>query len=282
MSFTLHRPRSPEEALLLRQQTGGAFLAGGTVLMVDLRRGKAAPQDVISLHDIPALHTLEETAEELLLPALFTFDGIEESPLCRDHAFALWQAAREVGGPQVRNRATLGGNLAAGSPSADSAAPLLALGASVTLQSMAGERTLPLSSFFLAPGQTALRPDELLTVIRIPKAGLCSRFRKVGRRQALSVSAASLAVAARQGGEGLTAFSVAAGSVAPTPRYCGKTAACLNGGALTPERLEEAGRILQTEISPIDDRWATAKYRRVVCGNLLPELIKELKGGNAE
>lgn len=279
MSFTLYRPHSAEEALCLWDKTHGNFLAGGTVALVNAHRSLPLGEHVISLEAIPGWDTIRETADALLLGPLVTFDAIEQSPCCRDAAHALWQAACEVGGPQIRNRATVGGNLSAASPAADSAPALLALGAEVLLQSREGIRTLPLSEFFVGPGRTVLRPGELLCSIRIPKmAGGVSRFAKVGKRNALAVSCAGLAVAGVLTSTGLSQITIAAGSVAPTPLLCPKTSALLNAGALTPDRVQEAALLLQGEIAPRDDRWATAEYRRTVCGNLLSKLLSELKG----
>lgn len=280
MSFTLHRPCTAEEALCLLQETGGKPLAGGTVLMVDYNRGKPLPEHLISLEAIPGWSGITETPDALLLGPLVTFDEIEESALCREYATALWQAARVVGGPQVRNRATLGGNLAAASPSADAAAPLLALGAELILISINDTRTLPLSGFFIGPGKTVLMPGELIAGILLPKSGLTSRFRKVGKRSALAVSCASLAVAAQVSPQGtLSHITVAAGAVAPTPVLCPCTSAVLNSGTLTESTLAAAQQVLLREIAPIDDRWGTAAYRKTVCCNLLAALLEELKGG---
>lgn len=282
MSFTLHRPCSTEEALRLLRDTGGIPLAGGTVLMVDYNRGKTLSPHLISLEDIPGWGCIRETPDALLLGPLVTFDQIEESDLCREYAGALWQAARCVGGPQVRNRATIGGNLAAASPSADSAAPLLALGAQLILMSAYDTRTMPLTGFFVGPGKTVLLPGELIAGILIPKSDLRSRFCKVGKRGALAVSCASLALSGRITGSGsLCNIMVAAGAVAPTPVLCPGTAAVLNAGAVTEERILAAQKVLLTEIAPIDDRWATAEYRRTVCCNLLPVLLEQVKRGDA-
>ena len=122
MSFTLHRPRTPEEALLLQKETGGSYLAGGTVTLVNYHRSLEIGGDIISLEAIPGWDSITATETEIQIGPLVTFDRIESSELLHREATALWQAAREVGGPQIRNRATIGGNLCAASPSADAVA----------------------------------------------------------------------------------------------------------------------------------------------------------------
>jgi len=273
MQFKLHRPNSIEEAVALYRETGGTYLAGGTVLLVDHHSGKHIGHDLISLENISSLRGIRETAEGIVIGSCTTLDELDRSDLLRERACALWQAAGQVGGPQVRNRGTIGGNLAAGSPSADAAAPLLALGAILRLQGPGGSRELPLQSLFADVFKTNLLPGELITEILLPAGGSCvSRFTKVGKRNALAISCINMAVAHSPE----SGWSVAAGAAAPTPRLCRCTMELLNEGPLTEERLARACEAILTEISPIDDRWATASYRRRVCVNLLKAMLKEV------
>lgn len=277
MSFVLHRPQTLAQAIELQPKTNGSYLAGGTVLMVNYNKGLSIGQEVIDLTQVAELHSVQEQEDTLVLGAGLTFDELEHLPLCRQYAYALWQAACEVGGPQVRNRATLGGNLCAASPSADAATPLLALGAEFELVGAKGTRRIAAEQFFTAPGKTVKLPDEILARVFVPKAGSKSLFYKVGKRNALAVSCINMAVAANANSEGkLSALRIAVGAAAPTVRLCAKTAALLEGKALTQEVLLQATELVQTEIAPIDDRWASADYRRMVCANLLEKLVLEL------
>ena len=278
MSFTLHRPRTPEEALLLQKESGGSYLAGGTVTLVNYHRSLEIGGDIISLEAIPGWDSITATETEIQIGPLVTFDRIESSELLHREATALWQAAREVGGPQIRNRATIGGNLCAASPSADAAPPLLALSACVTLLGEYGARTLPLSRFFLGRFCTALRPDELLCGISIPRENRISRFAKVGKRQALAVSAVNMAVSAIRDENGLRRIAISVGAAAPEPRVCYRAIEAL-GDHPGPEAIAEACREIQSDISPIDDRWATEEYRRAAAANLLAALLDELQKG---
>lgn len=270
MQFTLHRPQTVADAIRLQAETGGKYLAGGTVLLVDRRRGKCTAEHYISLEAIPALRGIREENGSIVIGALTTFREIEDSALLKEVAFALWQAAGSVGGPQVRNRGTLGGNLASGSPSADCAAPLLALGAILRAEGKNGVREVPVTELFLGVGKTALADDEILTEIVLPAEKTVSTFRKVGKRNALAISCINMAVSRSEAG-----IRVAVGAAAPTPRLCVKTSEILSGGELTAERIESACAAILTEIAPIDDRWATAEYRRMVCVNALKAMLKE-------
>ena len=274
MEFDLHRPKSVEEALELYRQTGGSYLAGGTVMLVNHHRGSDIGSYLISLEGISALRGIRETEEGIVIGACTTLDQIECSPLLRERAFSLWQAAAETGGPQIRNRATVAGNIAGGAPSSDAAAPLLALGAVLRLQGPEGSRELPVKDLFVHVFKTNLLPGEIITEIVIPRSiGSVSLFTKVGKRNALAVSCINMAVAHAPS----NGWSVAVGAAAPTPRLCVKTMEILNEGPLDEARLSRACEEILTEIAPIDDRWATASYRRKVCVNLLKSMVKEVR-----
>ena len=273
MQFALHRPNSIPEALDLYAQTGGSYLAGGTVLLVNHHKGANIGSHLISLERISALHGIRETEEGIVIGACTTLDEIEHSALIREKAFSVWQAASETGGPQIRNRATIAGNIAGGSPASDLAAPLLALGAVLRIHGPEGSRELPIRELFIHVFKTSLLLGEFISELLIPRnEGAISRFVKVGKRNALAVSCINMAVARTSAG----VWAVAVGSAAPTPRLCSKTMAVLNEGPLDEDRLNRACEIILTEIAPIDDRWATASYRRKVCVNLLKSMVKEV------
>lgn len=267
MNFRLFRPMTLSEAVQIQNETDGEYLAGGTVSLVNRHHGKKIGDVQISLDRIGELREIVLTEGWLSIGSMVTMDELEQSEHVKKYAKALWTAASQVGGPQIRNRATLGGNLAAASPSSDCAPPLLALNASLKVCGRNGEREIPVRDFFKGYLSHALSEDEIITSIRIPiTPGAVSVFRKVGKRNALSVSCLNMAVAKR--GKDI---SVSVGACAPVPVYCRETSQFLSAGG---ER-KEAIAILQEEICPIDDKWGTASYRRAVCANLLKELVKE-------
>ena len=268
MSYTLYRPESTEEAIRLQMETNGKYLAGGTVSLVNYHKRRDIGEVQISLDRIPELTQIYRENGVLCIGSMVTMDMLEARAEVKKYARALWQAASEVGGPQIRNRATLGGNLAAASPSSDCATPLLALNAELCVQGEKGMRFIPLRDFFLGRMQHVLTPDEIIVSVRIPeRTQAASAFRKVGKRNALAVSCINMAVVRSE-----AQIDIAVGAAAPKPVYCGKTSGLLS--QKEPD-LIVALQMIQTEISPIDDRWATATYRRTVCGNLLKALLQE-------
>lgn len=269
------RPKTIAEALALQKETNADYIAGGTFSMVEITSGRYSPAALIDLSLCDVLYGINELEDTVEIGALTTFTDIEKSEVLNRLFPTLTKAAAEVGGPQVRNRGTVGGNICAASPAADAVPPLLALRAEAVVIGSEGERVLPLSEMFLAPKKTCLAKDDILTVIRIPKENTRNSFMKIGKRNALAVSCANMAVALRTKQGSITDIRVSVGSCAPTPRLCPKTAEMLLGDYST-EKLTAAKEILMTEISPIDDRWATAEYRRLVVRNMLEHLVEEL------
>ena len=268
------RAKNVSEAVRMQQENRGYYLAGGTYSMVEINSERFDPECLIDLSLCPELYGIREEEASVHIGALTTFTELEKSELIGRLFPALQKAAAEVGGPQVRNRGTVGGNICAASPAADAAPPLLALDATVVAVGVNGERKIPIRKLFLAPRKTCLTPDEVVTEIILPKTGSRSGFIKVGKRNALAVSSINMAVSAVITDGKLTDVRVAAGSCAPTPRLCPRTAACLLAGGLNA--VPTAQEILMEEISPIDDRWATAEYRRMVAKNMLSALMQEM------
>ena len=271
----LYRAKSLAEAIALQKESGADYLAGGTFSMVEITSGRYSPDALIDLSLCDELYGIREFDTTVEIGALTTFTDIEKSEVLGRLFPALTKSAAEVGGPQVRNRGTIGGNICAASPAADAVPPLMALRAEAVAVGAKGERVLPISEMFLAPKKTCLEKDEILTVIRIPKEDTKSSFIKIGKRNALAVSCANMAVALCAEKGCVKDIHIAVGSCAPTPRLCNKTAEALTG-EYSAEKLAAAREILMTEISPIDDRWATAEYRRLVVGNMLEHLVEEL------
>lgn len=269
------RPTNLSEAIKAQQETGGYYIAGGTFSMVEIVADRFHPEHLIDLSLCQELYGVKEEENSVTVGALTTFTEIEKDKILNKYYPALTKASAEVGGPQVRNRGTVGGNICAASPAADSVPPLLALEAAALVTGAGGEREIPLREMFLAPKKTCMTADEILVAVKIPKKGYKSGFIKVGKRNALAVSSVNMAVACKAEKGCIEELVIAAGSCAPTPRCCPKTAEALLG-EVTAEKLEKAKEILMTEISPIDDRWATAEYRRLVACNMLESLVSQL------
>src|SRR4029434_4205992 len=172
--FEFYQPTTLAEAsrLLKDNGPGGRFLAGGTDLVIAMKEKGLLPKYIVDLKRVPGLSGIRENGDgTMTIGALTTMYAIETSPVIKKKYPFLAQSAAEVGSIQIRNRATIGGNMANASPSADTSPALIALGASVPLASGSGQRQIAAEDFFRGPGQNAMNSDEILTEVNIPKTG---------------------------------------------------------------------------------------------------------------
>jgi carbon-monoxide dehydrogenase medium subunit len=267
--FEYVAPASLQEALevLARHGEKARPLARGTDLFLRLARGGWAPEVVVDLKAVPGLDGIrDDPAHGLRLGALARHADVAAHPAVRARYPALAQGAGGVGGPQMRNRGTVGGNLCNASPAADTAAPLLALEARVRLVSPRGERTLPLAEFFTGPGQTVLTPGELLAEVLVPPPAPRSGGDYQRRtRTAMDIALVGVAAAVTlDGGIACREVRIALAAVAPTPLRAPAAEAVLRGQEATPERIVEAARAAAAAARPIDDVRASAAYRRAM------------------
>jgi carbon-monoxide dehydrogenase medium subunit len=267
-AFELVTARDAQHAVALLAEYGpdAKVLAGGTDLLVDLKSAPEAPAVIVDLSRAEDLRQIATTGEGLSIGALVTHAEIMRSPLIRDLFPALVDAAHTIGAVQTRNLGTLGGNLVTGVPSMDSGPALVALEALVTLLGRAGRRQVPLAGFFVGPRKTILGDDELMTDILIPRENLGkpAAFRKFGLRKGQALALVNVAAASRidWARHAFAAPRIALGAVAPTVMRAPKAEAFLEGRAVTPEAMAEAGRIAAGEARPISDFRAPAQYRR--------------------
>lgn len=265
------RPETLSEALRLMAGGRARVLCGGT----DLYPGAAArlPGPVVDLAGLGELTGITPD-RGLRIGASTSWTAIAEADL-PDSCRALQQAARQVGGRQVQNAGTIGGNLCNASPAADGVPPLLALGAQVELVSAAGTRRLELKDFLVGPRRTALRPDEVLAAVLIPEASLHgqSAFVKLGARSHLVISIAMVAARVVTGGGRVTEAAVAVGACSPVAVRLPAVEAALAGAPIG----EAVGRIRDVDVtaslSPIDDVRATAGYRRMAAAELVRRAV---------
>lgn len=268
-----HRPTSFEEALAVKARLGAEVtpIAGGTDLLVGLNRGETLGADTLDLSTVADFGRIERQDGSLLLSA-----GVTWAQLARLEVECVARAARSVGGPQIRNRGTIGGNLASASPAGDASVALLALDAEVELSHAArGPRWIKLTDFFLSYRRTALADDELIARVRIPAPGALrgSAWYKIGKRGAVNISVVCAAAGRLADGRVCLAF----GSVAPVPLRAVRTEALLAGRPLTGELIERAVAEAMAEVRPIDDWRASADYRRAMCGVLTRRLLRQVR-----
>ncbi len=253
--------------MLKENGPGGHFLAGGTDLVIAIKEKGLVPKYIVDLKRIPSLSGIrEETDGSLTIGAMTTMRDVEISPvICRRYPF-LAQSAAEVGSIQIRNRATVGGNMANATPSADVAPSLLVLGAKVRINGTDGERLIDLEDFFRGPGQTVMRPEEILTEVLIPRSDerLVGEYIKFSPREMMDLAYVGVAVAfifnkAEKKCEGVR---IALGAVSPTPMRTRKAEAVLENQILTEETAEHAGQEASKECKPISDVRSSAEYRK--------------------
>src|SRR5205085_8074991 len=240
--FEYFEPTSLPEAfaLLGRYQGRAQPLAGGTDLLVELKEHLRSADCVVNIKKIPGIDRLSfDASDGLHIGALVTARQIEISPVILEKYVSLAQAARELGSIQVRNRATIIGNVCRASPSADTLPPLIADGAEVTIHGADGHRTVPLEEFFTGPGKTVLRHDELVTAIRVPapppRTGKV--YIKHGRRKAMELATVGVAVTLNE-----VDLRIVLGAVAPTPIRATKAEGLLRGRKLDDARIERAAQ----------------------------------------
>jgi CO/xanthine dehydrogenase FAD-binding subunit len=214
------RPRSVEEAAELMFREKSVPLAGGTDLVIEIKKRRCSAENVVDLTAITELAQVERSEQNLEIGALVTFSSLASSPAVKEFCPVLAEAALSVGSPQIRNRGTVGGNIMSGSPAADIVPPLVALDAYAVLVSSAGERKLKLIELLGSPGKPVLKRGEFLKKVcfPFPKKGCRWAFAKLGRRNALAISRISMVLMADTTGTGeITAASLALGAVAPHP-----------------------------------------------------------------
>ena len=280
---TVLTPATLDETLrLLAEHPHALLMAGGTDLLV--RRRATFAEDappLLSLGRVAELRGIAEEDSLLTIGAATPFECIIADPRVNRYASLLVQAARSIGGPAIRNMATLGGNICTASPAGDSLPPLILLDARVELVSRSGTRTLPIAAFIHGPGHTALRQGELLTRILLPKTSLFFRecFVKIGRRKALAISVTSFAGLARldQGGA-IDEICMAWGSVGPTVVRLPALEKALAGEQVHTALIEQVRLAVAQGVSPITDLRASAGYRCRVAANLAAHFVEELRG----
>ena len=239
-------PHTLADALRLKAEWPDALpIQGGTDVMVELNFDRGRPPALLNLNEVPELCGWSREDGRIWLGAGLTYTEAMEAPL-GEHLPALAEASRTVGGPQIRNRGTIGGNLGTASPAGDALPPLLVCSAEVKVASMRGERTLPLAEFLVGPKKNALAEDELILGVHVDASESRQTFMKVGPRNAMVIAVVSLAV--RVDGE----LRAALGSAGPVPTL---VRADLGEAESFPQQVAEAA-------SPIDDVRGSAAYRR--------------------
>jgi xanthine dehydrogenase iron-sulfur cluster and FAD-binding subunit A len=262
------------------------IVAGGTDLILELERGvRKGIETLIDVTRIPNLdHITIDEDNVIHLGPLVTHNHCVESRLIRARAYPLARAAWEVGAPQIRNRGTIAGNLITASPANDTITPLVALNASVTLQSTKGMRTIPLKDFYTGVRKTVMQPDEMLVDISFPAMATTARgtFIKLALRRAQAISIIDVALILDFEANTIRSASIALGAVAPTIIRAGEAEKYLAGKQIRNEVIEEAGRLTMNACKPIDDIRSSAAYRSEMVRICTMRALKSLRDGQEQ
>jgi len=299
--FEYFKPKTFDEALTLLAQYGekAKVIAGGTDIIVMIKQKTMAPDILISLQGIPGLDQIQYNGS-LSIGPMVTHRAIEKSEVIKKNFSALADAVDYLGSVQIRNVATIGGNICTAAPSADTATPLLVLGTKVKIRSVKGERTLPLEEFFKGPGETVLKTGEMVGELSIPKLlpNTGSAYYKLQRRLALDLPILGVSVLLSLDKNRVTCSDmlctaspistilhqmeedeiicrevrIALGVAAPTPMRALKAEALLRGKKLSDERLEEAAQMASQEAQPRDTLRGEAWYRK----DMIRVLVKRM------
>lgn len=279
--FRYFQPGDLSEAFNLMGEFEGkaGYIAGGTDVLVRIKQKDLRPEALISLRGIEALGSIEVDGDLTIGSMALLRDLEGDEDICSDYP-VLSQAVRVLANPQVRNVATIGGNLCNAAPSADCAPPLMVMEAEVYLEGPSGKRTVPVGEFFKGPGETCLKPFEIMRSIRIPPApprtGMA--FQKIGRvtQDLAIVNAAALLV---MEGPVCRKCRVAVGAVAPVPLRLGRVEQMIEGQEIGPELLREVEMTVREEVKPISDVRSSEEYRREVAGVLVRRTISQALSG---
>jgi CO/xanthine dehydrogenase FAD-binding subunit len=271
------RPRGLTEALSFLREHGNetTLLAGGTDVMVDLRSGKLKTRCLVDVSRLEELKGIAISEEGISLGAGVTISEIQGSETLRHLAPALWKASVRFASPQIRNVATLGGNVAHCAPCGDMVPPLIIHEARAVLISSEGERQVPVESLAAGPYRSAIRTGEILTRFHLnPLRGSFSDFQKIGRRKELAISRVSMAVMADQDLSGkITFIRLALGSSTPTPQRMEEVESLLLGKAPDEGGLWEAGRVLSSRMIAISGRRPSTLYKENAVQGLFMRLL---------
>lgn len=273
-----YQPASVQEAvkLMYAKRGKGAYVAGGTDLLCELPR----PEFVVNVRDL--LKQLKREAKGFLIGAAATVSQVEQwDELARADGGLLRQCAKDFASRQIRNMATIGGNLASAVPSADFATPLLVLQAQCVVQGRTGRRTMPIEKFFVGPHQSVLG-KSLLVAIRVPRpeSGVRARFLKIGRTPG-DIAAINVSALVKRSGSKFKVVRIALGAVAPTPVRAYEAEEYLEGKAATEERIQRAAELAAQAAHPISDQRASKAYRKQMCYALTRRALQQCIGRDA-
>ncbi len=264
--------------VLAREGVGAYRLAGGTDLLVRMKRGDLAPGALVNLKRIAGLDGIAKESGGLRIGALATIGAVERSSVVRASHPVLVEAAGLLGSPSIRNLGTLGGNMGRASPASDMAPSLIVLRGRVCIEGVEGKREVAVEEFFKGPGETVLSSGEMITAVYVPEMaeGSGAAYLKMGRREGMDCALVGVAGYLALGGRGreVREVGLAVAACAPVPLRVKRAEEVLRSGGLTEARLKEAARVVAEEVTPISDMRGSGWYRREVAGVLAYRVLE--------
>ena len=275
--FAYYQPETLQEAheIMSDLKAQAHYVAGGTDLLVRIHQKTVKPEALISLRSIKALSGIR-FKDHLTISSTTLLRDIERNSQVRQIYPVLSQAIRWIGSPQIRNVATIGGNLANSAPSADCAPPLLVLDAMLTIEGPNGKKKIPIKNFFTGPGTNCLEKTEVITKIKVPPATQKSgmSFIKIGRvTRDLAISSAAVLIVAEK--KRCQKIRLAVGAVSPTPVRLRSAEDMMIGEKITKKLLDQVCKEVEKEIFPISDIRSSAEYRKKVTGIIVRRAIEQ-------
>jgi xanthine dehydrogenase FAD-binding subunit len=275
-----HKAGSVQEAIhLLRQHPDNRLIAGGTDVLVKLHKGKGEFYHLVDIHDVAELNFITLSGDgDLVIGPGTSFTRVANSALVRRHINVLSTAVSTIGGPQVRNMATIGGNICNGVPSADSAPPLLALNAVLTIEGPAGTRKVAVENFFVSPGNVDLNPSEVLTAINIARdnyAGYHGHFYKYAMREAMDIATINCAAVCRVENDMLEDLRLAFGVAAPVPIRCKNAEIKARGCETSQALLDTIAEAALAEVRPRTSWRAAKEFRLQIIATLARRVVEQ-------
>jgi CO/xanthine dehydrogenase FAD-binding subunit len=279
--FEYLEPKTKAEACrMLEDRAGRArVLAGGTDLMIQMEAGRHCPEAVLFLGRLPELREIRfDPRDGCTISAMATLREIELHPAVQERYPVLARGAAEVGSVQIRNLATLGGNMCNASPSADTSPSLLALDAEVRILGPKAERSVPIHEFWTGPGRTVLEPGEIVTAVHlpVPHANTRSFYYKLAVRKAMDLAMVGIAVTVAPRNGSFDQVRIALSAVAPTALRATDAEALVTGQRVTDDAIQQAAQKAMEAVRPISDQRASADYRREMVRTLTLRALRQL------
>ncbi len=266
-----------EATALLAEKPNLELIAGGTDVLIKMH-GKSEDTELLGLRKIKSLESIRKAEDgTIVIGAMATFARVFNDPILREMIPILTEAAISMGGPQIRNIATIGGNVCSGATSGDSASSLFALNAQLRLVDLQGERIVPIQEFYLGPGKVALKPGEILTEIRISPddyQGFGGQYIKFAMREAMDIATLGVAVTCKLQGETFDEVRIALGVAGPTPLRCLEAEAYAKGNDVSTETVAEIGKLAVNSAKARTSWRASKEYREHLVEELVQRALK--------